>query len=1231
MALNKNTVSLPFALGLDEKSSEDTAQPGSLESSSNAVFDKSGQIQKRNGFKTPNTIASKTANYTLDAGVRIDEFNKELLIADGTRVCNITEPDNVNRATVVGTLHNINFAKEDAHSVSLNNVANVKHLPFEPVSEHFVDIFVMTQGSNTSCTLDLIVRDRETGSLVQTLGLNGGAAATFSSSGANNFTPSLHMVKVGTTVFIVFNRYNTTNSPIVYQRLSYDSGTDTFSVTGPQFLRNSSGTNLATDVDFSALGVTGSNNQLYVAFYEPGSANTVDSAKVERFALSDLTGSGAANATGTALTLFTAFSGTGLDRNIAREALKVSPGFLCKFYSGDPGSETLIAGCTIGTLSSKSTGITIFSAEPDFSATSSDAIADPSNLKRVLICGTQAPLTLDGSAHASQVDKRKLILTSALGNPGNGRPRSRTSSRFPLKSMANSTLSGAPLTTSGFLNITPTAASDMLDSSARVYFFVTSGTTLNVTVIEGGTMFQTGGAEATNVQNQLAAAINVDPAGGSPGTVTLSSPGALAFDDTATTAVLENSCYQYETQIFDAVLSSGTLTVSTSGQKFPNASVITDAVLARPLNLYGESYTGAMPDPMYFAMTYNGGSAKTDNGYDCLMAWTPFSNFTGNFEPVAYLPSGKQSANPALDFEEKNGTGGGRLFTGVTNLEITSDVKTGQPINETFAEASYGTASVLLDGYNVTKSQLNFFPDRVMPGLSAGTQMLYGGGALFSYDGDEIVENGFYSFPAVKQVKAVPTGDGLFPTNGSYSYIFTFEFIDAKGNIHRSPTSPAVELTVQTTNIVQALIYNDQATRKFGRFRVVAYRANPGSVVFRKVKTISFLTTSFTSRYILFEDSGGSQLEYADNEALYTTGGVLENQQPGSITDMVLHKNRIVVSAASEFVRFSKPLTPFTSPGFPAPQFIIDIPGDIRNITGVESGINFFTIFTRDNVFAVYGDGPNAIGQGGFTLPAAIAEGQGLAVGGTHLNHAFGIFYMADRGLYLINPNGQVQYVGAQVEDTLGNAHRVFNILLFDYTNELRILYSDNTSTKFRCATYNTFFKQWSDWEITARDKPVFQTQRTNVQPHVSHFVLAKNGTLSKQVATFQDQTSAFHDVELRVTLNKLYMAGLQQAQRVYRAMLLYDLDVGGGVASLQMKFAFDNDATFTETHTLNPLPADPEQVRVHLSQQKCRAVKVQLIVQHGASSTQGAKLNGIAFEVGARPTTFKLPAANTF
>ena len=50
MALKKNTVSLPFALGLDEKSSEDTAQPGSLESCSNAQFNKGGQIEKRSGF-----------------------------------------------------------------------------------------------------------------------------------------------------------------------------------------------------------------------------------------------------------------------------------------------------------------------------------------------------------------------------------------------------------------------------------------------------------------------------------------------------------------------------------------------------------------------------------------------------------------------------------------------------------------------------------------------------------------------------------------------------------------------------------------------------------------------------------------------------------------------------------------------------------------------------------------------------------------------------------------------------------------------------------------------------------------------------------------------------------------------------------------------------------------------------------------------------------------------------
>ena len=120
---------------------------------------------------------------------------------------------------------------------------------------------------------------------------------------------------------------------------------------------------------------------------------------------------------------------------------------------------------------------------------------------------------------------------------------------------------------------------------------------------------------------------------------------------------------------------------------------------------------------------------------------------------------------------------------------------------------------------------------------------------------------------------------------------------------------------------------------------------------------------------------------------------------------------------------------------------------------------------------------------------------------------------------------------------------------------------------------------------------------------------------------------SSINDISLSVVLNKIYAAGLQQAQRVYRSMLLYEL-VGSPTVSLQMSFAFDNDSSFTESHTINPLPSDPESVRVHLSQQKCKAVKVKLLLQ---SATTGAKLNGIAFEVGARPTTFKLPAANTF
>ena len=71
----------------------------------------------------------------------------------------------------------------------------------------------------------------------------------------------------------------------------------------------------------------------------------------------------------------------------------------------------------------------------------------------------------------------------------------------------------------------------------------------------------------------------------------------------------------------------------------------------------------------------------------------------------------------------------------------------------------------------------------------------------------------------------------------------------------------------------------------------------------------------------------------------------------------------------------------------------------------------------------------------------------------------------------------------------------------------------------------------------------------------------------------------------------------------------------------------YDDSTSSTFTGAVS-VDANPYQYRVHLSNQKCRAVKVKITIS-GASSS-AVNLDGIALEVGARPGTFKLPAAQT-
>ena len=145
----------------------------------------------------------------------------------------------------------------------------------------------------------------------------------------------------------------------------------------------------------------------------------------------------------------------------------------------------------------------------------------------------------------------------------------------------------------------------------------------------------------------------------------------------------------------------------------------------------------------------------------------------------------------------------------------------------------------------------------------------------------------------------------------------------------------------------------------------------------------------------------------------------------------------------------SRPLAQGFSCGFPLiPPFQVLIQDETERITGIEKMPDFFLCFSADNAYAVFGDGPNDAGAGGFSGAKNIGPNQGMVPGAPHLSTSLGAFYISERGLYVVTPNTQLNYLGAQVEDSFVENGSVKSIILDDDENEIRMLMQNKFSSE---------------------------------------------------------------------------------------------------------------------------------------------------------------------------------------
>ena len=547
--------------------------------------------------------------------------------------------------------------------------------------------------------------------------------------------------------------------------------------------------------------------------------------------------------------------------------------------------------------------------------------------------------------------------------------------------------------------------------------------------------------------------------------------------------------------------------------------------------------------------------------------------------------------------------------------------------------------------FNPSLAEFETNPARNLATVEAAGSLLMAGGLLWEYSGTRTRENGFLTYPQAAQSVVVATGGGL--NEGDYQVKFIYEWIDPKGQKTRSYPSDTEFFSIAagvTTGLFVCGVYRPEWTYKkpkYGASRcsLVMYCTEAGKSVFYRAVSVEVdfdrlqqysARTQETEIFLEFADQ-----RLQDNEQLYSSGAVgeiLGNIPPPSCTDLVLHRDRIFAAAVDGSIWYSKKLTPNTAPEFSDLQTIAieQYRGDISAIGSVRE---YLIVITQEHAYLVGGDGKNAAGVGtDFSPPTIFARNSGAEPGCARTNSPVGFIYQAKGGIYQVSASMQVEWIGSPVEDTV-DASKVLRAVTNDSEGEIYFSLDDATKGLL---VYNYVFNTWATWEPVAG---VLGGDIRGVGLIVSDTTLCfvtPNGVFLEQSAAYIDDgttggAGATSTYSLEVETAWLRANQFLHLARFYRILIsgTYKSD-----HTLECSVYYnytDGAATDTQTKAVTLANSDPYIFRKHLAQQKARAIKIKIkdILPIGGTSECYA-LDGIGLEFGQRAGTMVTGADKT-
>lgn len=496
---------------------------------------------------------------------------------------------------------------------------------------------------------------------------------------------------------------------------------------------------------------------------------------------------------------------------------------------------------------------------------------------------------------------------------------------------------------------------------------------------------------------------------------------------------------------------------------------------------------------------------------------------------------------------------------------------------------------------------------------SLGNNTFFTGGFLWGYDGLTPVEDGFHVRPAI--TATATTGGGTL-TAGTYSLVATYEWVDSQGQTHKSTPSDPVSVTLTTDTKITATVTTLGLTQKLSPVQcsIILYATDVNGTLYYQVSD-PLNPTANTLAAANVDIVFSSLASFTANIPLYTNGGEVANDPAYPMTLLSTFQSRMIANVIGHPLQYQ--FTKQVIPGSPvewASDFVFNLDSRIGSFSAGLAMDDKYVFYGPTTIFYMVGSGPSPNGTNNdFTTPQLVASDCGCANPASVVLTPDGIIFQTpNKGIYILDRSLQVSYIGYGIEAF--NSYTVTSAVLVKNQNQVRFTMSNGSAL-----TYDYLVKQWEEsLNISAVGATLWNS----------------NYTYLKSVGTsFYEDTTIYNDngtaINMKFTTSWMSFADLQGYQRVRYFMILGEYV---SAHTLTVNIYYDYSTSIGQAVTI-PVSANPApyEFRIPITQQKCTAIRFEIIESQSGSGGESFKLSNLAVQVGVKKGLNKLPAANTY